>query len=235
MHRLFAGVGLAVGLLSRLADAQAPFDEKSQAPLPVAYLGISLQVGQAKGQFADYVDYGGGAGGYLVFLPNRRGIFGVRLDVMFLTYGSQTHRYQLVPGVAVDVTTDNEIFQFALAPQVTVGQEGLRAYGFGGVGGSFFATTSHVEGSDQTNQQFASTTNHSDGTFSWEAGGGVLVRVRRNPPTLLDIGVRYLKNGRVTYVTKDRVTISGNQLTVSPVASEANLMVYHLGIAIGVH
>ncbi|MGH7615180.1 MAG: hypothetical protein ACREMW_14210, partial [Gemmatimonadales bacterium] len=115
----------------------------------------------------------------------------------------------------------------------TIGQGALQVYGFGTVGGSFFTTTSGVEGTDQNNQQFASTTNHSDATFSSEFGGGVLVRVNSRLPLLLDIGARYLKNGRVTYVTKERVTISGNQLLVDPVNSEANLIVYHLGVSIG--
>jgi hypothetical protein len=201
---------------------------------PSAYLGLSLQVGQARGQFANYVDYGGGGGGYLVYRPNRRGPFGVRLDLMYLVYGSQTHRYPLVPGVVVDVTTDNQIFQIALGPQLTIGQGMLQVYGFGTVGGSFFSTTSAVEGTDQNNQPFASTTNHSDATFSGELGGGFLVRVKRGlPMVLLDFGARYLKNGQVTYVTKERVTFSGNQLLVDPVNSDANLLIYHLGIAIG--
>jgi hypothetical protein len=133
----------------------------------------------------------------------------------------------------VDVTTDNQILQIALGPQLTIGEGALQAYGFGTVGGSFFSTTSGVEGTDQNNQQFASTTNHSDGTFSGEIGGGVLVRVNQRFPVFVDIGARYLKNGRVTYVTKERVTISGNQLLVNPVDSEANLVVYHLGVSIG--
>jgi hypothetical protein len=201
---------------------------------PRGYVGLSLQVGKATGQFAAYVDYGGGLGAYLVFRPNRRGPIGVRLDLMYLNYGSQTHRYPLVPGVAVDVTTDNQIVQFALGPQLTIGQGALQAYGFGTFGGSIFSTTSSVEGSNQNNEQFASTTNHSDATFSSEFGGGVLVRVSRGQPVLLDIGARYLKNGRVTYVTKERVSIVGNQLLVNPVDSEANLVVYHLGVTVGV-
>jgi hypothetical protein len=37
----------------------------------------------------------------------------------------------------------------------------------------------------------------------------------------------------VTYVTKERVSFVGNQLVVDPVDSKANLVVYHLGVAIG--
>jgi hypothetical protein len=233
MLRTFTAVGLAVALLPWPARAQDD-GTREALPAPSGYLGLSLQVGQAKGQFADYVDYGGALGGYLLFRPNRNGPFGVRLDLMYLNYGSQSHRYPLVPGIVVDVTTDNQIFQIALGPQLTIGQGALRVYGFGTVGGSFFSTTSGVEGTDQNNQQFASTTNHADATFSSELGGGVLIRVSRGQPVLLDIGARYLRNGRVTYVTKERVTISGNQLIVDPVNSEANLIVYHLGVSIGV-
>lgn len=234
MLSTFTAVGFAVALFPWPADAQEGFDGTPEAlSPPSAYLGLSLQVGQARGQFADYVDYGGGGGAYLVVRPNRRGPFGVRLDLMYLNYGSQTHSYPLVPGIVVDVTTDNQIFQIALGPQLTIGQGALQAYGFGSVGGSFFTTTSGVEGTDQNNQSFASTTNHADATFSSEFGGGVLVRVSRGLPLLLDIGARYLKNGRVTYVTKERVTISGNQLLVNPVDSEANLIVFHLGVSIG--
>jgi hypothetical protein len=232
-----AMAGFAVSLLPWPAGAQERQDGTPETPgAPRGYLGLSLQVGQARGQFADYVDYGGGVGGYLVVRPNRGGPFGVRLDLMYLNYGSQTHSYPLVPGVVVDVTTDNQIFQIALGPQLTIGQGALQAYGFGTVGGSFFSTTSGVEGTDQNNQQFASTTNHADATFSGEFGGGLLVRLKRGSPMiLLDIGSRYLKNGQVTYVTKERVTISGNQLLVNPVHSDANLIVYHLGVAIGGH
>jgi hypothetical protein len=234
MLRTFARIGLVAALVPCPAGAQEPVEppEELRSP-PRGYLGLSLQVGQARGQFADYVDYGGGGGAYVVYRPNRRGPFGVRLDFMYLNYGSQTHRYPLVPGIVVDVTTDNEIYQFALGPQLTIGQGALQVYGFGTVGGSFFSTTSHVEGSDQSNQQFASTTNHADATFSGELGGGILIRVSRGLPVFLDAGARYLKNGRVTYVTKERVTISGNQLLVDPVNSDANLMVYHLGVSIG--
>jgi hypothetical protein len=179
------------------------------------------------------VDLGWGGGGYLLYHP-RGGPLGIRFGATYLIYGSQTHRYPLVPGIAVDVTTRNQIAQFSLGPQVTVGRGVVRPYGFGAIGGSFFWTNSSVEGSDQNNQPFASTTNYHDGTFSSEIGGGVLVRLSAGRvPVLLDAGLRYLNNGRVTYVTKERVTISGNQLLVDPVDSEANLLVYHLGVAIG--
>jgi hypothetical protein len=201
---------------------------------PRAYAGLSIQVGQAKGRFADYVRWGGGAGGYILFQPVRGLPLGLRLGAMFLEYGSQTRRYPLVPGIVVDVTTKNQIVQLALGPQLTVGRGMVQAYGFGAIGGSSFFTTSGVEGSDQSDQPFASTTNHNDGTFSSEVGGGLMVRLSRGRmPIVLDLGARYLDNGRVTYVTKDRVSVVGNRLVVNPVDTEANLVIYHIGVTVG--
>lgn len=226
---LLARISVATGLIAGLLTDRAV----AQWEPPRLYAGVSLQAGQAKGEFADYVDRGWGGGGYLLYQP-RRTPLGVRFGMTYLIYGSQTHRYPLVPGVAVDVTTRNQIAQFSLGPQVTFGQGSVRPYAFGAIGGSFFWTSSAVEGSDPNNQPFASTTNYQDDTFSGEIGGGVLVRLSAGRvPILLDAGLRYLNNGRVTYVTRDGVTISGNQLLVDPVDSEANLVVYHLGVAIG--
>jgi hypothetical protein len=221
-----------VGVLAALLPGQARA-QRTTPTIPQAYAGLSFQAGQARGEFADYVDMGWGAGGYLVYRPGGS-VLGVRLGATYLLYGSQTHRYPLVPGVAVDVTTRNQIAQFSLGPQLTFGQGVVRLYGFAAIGGSFFWTSSTVEGSDGSTQPFASTTNYHDGTFAGEIGSGLLVRLGgRRVPIFADLGVRYLNNGRVTYVTKDRVTISGDQLLVDPVDSKANLLVYHLGVAVG--
>lgn len=232
MNKMIVALGLVTLLCARPAGAQ--LREVNPAP-PRATLGLSLQIGQAVGQFHQYVNVGGGGGGYLLYRPWRDAPLGIRFHAMYLVYGSQTHRYPLVPGIAVDVTTRNQIAQVSLGPQVTLGQGPLQVYGFASFGGSFFSTTSGVEGSDQSNQPFASTTNYEDGTASAEFGGGLLIRVSQRAPISIDLGARYLNNGRVTYVTKERVRIdtNNNQLVVDPVDSKANLIVYHLGVAIG--
>jgi hypothetical protein len=230
MNKTIAVCGLVTVLCAQSAVAQ--LREVYPAP-PRGTLGLSFQVGQAVGQFHQYVNVGGGGGGYLLFRPWRDAPLGFRFHVMYLVYGSQTHRYPLVPGIAVDVTTRNQIAQVSLGPQVTLGRGPLQVYGFAAFGGSFFSTTSSVEGSDPNSQQFASTTNYEDGTAAGEFGGGLLIRLSQRAPIAIDLGARYLNNGRVTYVTKERVRIVNNQLLVNPVDSKANLIVYHLGVAIG--
>jgi hypothetical protein len=227
LSKVFIIVPVAVSLAVSLAVPAV-----AQWRPPQLWAGFSLQAGQAQGQFADYVDRGWGAGGYLLLQP-RGTPLGFRFGVTYLIYGSQTHRYPLVPGILVDVTTQNQIAQVSFGPQVTFGPGPVGVYGFGAIGGSFFWTNSHVRGSDQAND-FTNTTNYHDGTFAGEVGGGMTVSLSAGRvPIQLDAGVRYLDNGRVTYVTEDRVTISGNQLLVDPVDGQANLMVYHLGVRIG--
>ena len=104
-------------------------------------------------------------------------------------------------------------------------------YARGGIGFSYFATTSNVRGSGSS-QPFANSTNYDDFTFASEGGSGLLVRLGGGT-VRLDLGARFLNNGRVTFVTKDGVSVSGNTLLVNPIESEANLVVYHLGVLIG--
>ena len=208
--------------------------DRSSWPAPHAWMGFNLQVGQASGIFSNYVSAGIGGGGYFLYRPDAEGVFGLRAGAMLMIYGSQTRRYPLLPGIAADVTTRNEIVGMTLGPQLTFGRGAAKVYGYGGIGFSYFATRSSVEGSGNVNQPFASTTNYDDFTFASEGGGGMWVFLSRGrTPVALDLGVRYLNNGRVTYVTENGVRVVGNDLEVDPIDSEANLIVYHLGVTIG--
>jgi hypothetical protein len=197
---------------------------------PRAWLGVAAQYGRATGQFASYVRDGGGITGNLTFAIGAGGNVGLRLSGHGLIYGSQTRRYSLLPGISADVTTSNVIAGLMVGPQISAGSPSVRAYGFGGLGFNYFATTSDVKGSG-TSTPFASTTNFDDITLALEAGGGLQLHL--GGTTWLDFGARYLSNGRVNYVTRDGVSVSGNNLVVNPVNSEVTLVVYHLGVAIG--
>lgn len=226
------GVLITLAMLAPgLAQAQRR-DDMVPAGEPPLSVGGALQYARATGEFASYVRDGGGLTAHLgVRLGTDESPVSLRLGGQFLVYGSQTRRYPLVPGISVDVTTSNVIGGLTAGPQLTFGGRGIKAYVFGGVGFSYFATTSSVEGSNQNNSPFASSTNYEDVTFAGEAGGGLLIRLGGD--AYLDVGARYLGNGRVTYVTKDGVTVSGNTLLVNPISSQANLAVYHVGISVG--
>jgi hypothetical protein len=200
---------------------------------PSAWVGAALILGQPTGQFADYVDFGFGGTGHARWSPDPTGIFGLRVDGSFLVYGSETRRYGLLPLIDVDVTTNNQIAGLQIGPQLTFGRSDVRVYGYGQLGFSYFSTTSSVEGSGNI-APFANTTNFDDFTFATSGGGGILFQVShgRNP-VALDLGVRYLYNGRARYLREGSIEITGNTVTYTPIESQTNLVLYQIGVSVG--
>jgi hypothetical protein len=200
---------------------------------PNVHLGGGVLLAQAIGEFANYVDVGYGLGAHALWEPVADGPFGLRLDGTYLIYGSETRRYELLPLVDVDVTTENQIAGLQIGPQVSVGRGALRAYGYGQIGFSYFATTSSVEGSGNA-QPFAETTNFDDFTFASVAGGGVRIQLSHGrTPVALDLGARYLYNGRARYLREGSIEIVGNDVTLTPIESQTNLILYQLGVSVG--
>ncbi len=205
-------------------------DDQNRRP-PVAYVGAGVEVASSVGEFADYVDNAFGLGVHVAYRPND-GPLAFRAGFMFAQYGSTTARYNLVGLVSVDVTTRNQIYGLMVGPEINVGRDAVQLYGHGGVGFSYFVTRSSVEGTDQNNSPFASTTNYDDITFAAEGGGGVRVRLSRTP-VFLDLGVRYLFNGQVSYVTQNTINLTTTPPSVSAITSEANAVLFRLGVLIG--
>ncbi len=228
MNVLFA-TSAALVLIARAAIAQGANDEPRRPP--VVFLGGGFEVASSVGEFADYVDAGYGLGFHLGFRP-RRSPLGFRVGGMFSQYGSTTARYNLVGLVDVDVTTRNQIIGMMLGPELHLDAGPLQLYGQGGIGFSYFYTRSSVEGTDQNNSPFASTTNYDDFTFAAQGGGGVRIRLAGNP-IFLDLGARYLNNGRVSYVTQNTINVSASPPTITAITSDANAVVVGIGVVIG--
>lgn len=190
------------------------------------------------GEFEEYVDLGGGVAGYgIVYFDDRR-TAGLRLDASWLIYGSRTVRRPLsptVPFVDVDVSTQNWIAGLGVGPQIETGTGALRPYLHGSVGFSYFATTTSVEGTHNT-EPFASSTNFDDFTLALVGGGGVRVRLataRRNPLSL-DLGVDYVRNGLTEYLREGGLRErAGGGVEIRPIRSETNLMLVRIGMAVG--
>lgn len=201
---------------------------------PGFHAGGGVILARPTGEFADYVDVGYGLAGHAVFNPSPEGVFGIRADGMFIIYGSETNRYQLLPLIEVDVTTTNQIAAFQFGPQLTFGHGAVQSYGYGQIGFSYFATTSSVEGSGNT-EPFANTTNFDDLTFASSAGGGLRIRLSSGwTPVLLDLGVRYMSNGRARYLREGSIDITDDEVTITPVESETNLVVFQIGVTVGI-
>lgn len=201
--------------------------------------GLNLVLAVPVGEFDDYVDLGGGVSGFGVIFVDDRQTFGIRMDVAYLIYGSNTVRVPLsptVPFVDVEVTTQNGIASLGLGPQILLGRGSLRPYAHASVGFSYFATTTSVEGT-RDSEPFASSTNFDDMTFAVVGGGGLRVMLtenRRNPVSL-DFGVDYVRNGLTEYLREGGlVALPDGGVEVEAIESETNLTTFHLGVTIGV-
>ncbi len=204
------------------------------------YAGLSLAVARPIGEFRNFVAVGGGFAGSFTFNPTGGRLLGIgiRLDASGIIYGEETQRVPLsetVQRVLVDVTTSNSILALGIGPQVMLGRGPVRVYGYGGVGFSYFATTSSVKGSGDW-ERFASTTNFDDLTASWYSGTGILIRVsQRRNSVFIDLGTRYVGNGRARYLKEGSLREApGGGLLITPIESETNLMLFHLGVSVGV-
>jgi opacity protein-like surface antigen len=222
--------GILAALLVLALGAQA----HGQIRSPKWLIGFNGTLARPVGEFQDYVDWGGGLGLYGVVNLDRRNQIGLRFGSSFLIYGHERFTTQLLPAtrrVLVDVNTDNFIADFGLGPQITFGRGSVRPYAYGTAGLAYFATVSSLDGVSG-GPDFAHTTNFDDVTYSLTGGGGLLLALSRK--VALDFSAQWTLNGEVDYLTEgDIVENRDGSITMFPVRSEANLMTFRIGLAIG--
>jgi hypothetical protein len=199
-------------------------------------LGGGAFVAQPVGEFKNYVNNGFGGGGHLLLRVDPQGFLALRADVGYLLYGHETKRVSLPDAgrVQFDVTTSNNILTYSIGPQLMVPTGPIRPYINAFMGGAYFFTESSVGGSDNSSD-FASTRNFSDNVPSYGYGGGLFVPFAvRNALIGLDAGARFIRNGHTQYLREGGITdLPGGGFIVSPIESETNLVVYHVGVSVG--
>jgi hypothetical protein len=165
------------------------------------------------------------------------GILSLRGDLGFLNYGNETIRICVTQPCRVtgDLTTSNNIFLLGVGPEVGIGSGAVRLYANASVGFAYFNTTSSVEGSDNNNDPFASSTNFDDVTFAWTAGPGAQLRVWSGATTsvLIDVSGRYHGNGEARYLRKGDIhDLPDGSVELDPQESETNLWTIQLGVSV---
>jgi hypothetical protein len=192
--------------------------------------GLGLMIAQPVGEFSNFVDMHPGIGGAFAL----GGPVGLRVGGSLLIYGHQRDFVPIGGGrVLLDLSTDNLIGTLGVGPQITFGRGPVRPYGYGMIGFSYFATVSSL-GDRCGCDSFASSTNYDDVTLAGEAGGGLQFALSRHRPLFLDLSARYLRNGRVRYLPEGGVIEhSDRSVTLQAVESNANLVVFQLGLSVG--
>ena len=197
--------------------------------------GAHLNLALPQGEFSDFVDTGYGFGAWFAFNLDRRGLIALKLDGNFLIYGSETRRRPLsptVPFVTVDVTTRNNIYTMSAGPLITLSQGAIKPFISGSIGFSYFATESSVSGTSSADD-FASSNNFDDFTFSMMGGGGLRIRLKSGQrPVFLDMSSEYHRNGQASYLREGSIVDNGNgTISFTPIQSETNLVLIRLGVS----
>lgn len=228
MRGLTLSGALAVGMVGAAAGQRSALREVREWGLVGASAAFAVPVGE----FAEHVGAGGGLDGFVSLNLDRAGLLALRFDGSALAYGRATDVAYLASPYSypVGVTTTSFILSLRAGPQITLGTGPLRLYEFSQAGFSYFATTTSFGGYDCGCGSFDDITEHDDINVAWEAGGGLLMRVGGDHSrVMLDVGARYLRNGRAQYLPA-RMVGDGTAL---PLEAQANLVALHVGVTVG--
>ena len=206
---------------------------------PVGYVGINFVGADPVSPLDTYIDNGFGAQLYGTLPIEASRHLRLRADAGFLIYGNEHQRVCFGGGVGcrieLDMNTTNSIVYGGLGPELVLATGAFEPYVHASFGFSWFGTTTSLDGSSDT-EDFAHTTNYSDGMLAWRGGGGVRVRVSRGRvPVAIDLGVERHQNGVARFLTKgDIVDNPDGSITVLPNESEANLVTFRMGVTLGI-
>jgi hypothetical protein len=216
------------------AAAQGMLTVRPAQPSRV-FAGVGGLVAAPQGEFDRYVGVGYGLDGGLLVKLAPGGVLALRVDGGFVQYGHERKRSCLVDcRIAVDVNTSNDIFVFGIGPQLMLPDGRVRPYLTATAGVAYFLTHSSLSEANDGGG-FANTNNFDDATFAWTAGGGLYVPVRRGfRPISIEAGVRYHANGEARYLREGSIVDNPDgSISFTPIRSQTNLLLFHLGVTFG--
>jgi hypothetical protein len=198
-------------------------------------LGLHLQVTEPTGDFAVNTNNGFGLGGYVMRALDSNKLLNLRGDFSFVSYANSRRRIPLAGSgglIQLDLRTSSNIVSVVAGPQLLGPTGTFTPYATALGGFSVFWTESAVEGSQDTNAPFASTTNSSDAVWAYGGAVGSYIRVHQGANAVrLDLGARFLRHDDVRYLTADRVRQAyDNNAPVVPVRGRSDFITYYLGV-----
>ncbi len=236
-------VAVAASVAAAFAPMTARAQDEQEQPEQMRdrfVASLALMGGQPVGQFSDFVDFMLGAAGSLVFNVGSQRVLGVRLNLELQEFDRDTRALTFVDPLIqfdFDVTTVNTIVSVGAGPQISAPTGRIRPYAFGTVGFAYFVTSTSISFADQADTALtvASSTNFDEWTFAAEAGGGLLINVvRGRHPIFIDLSVTYRSTGHATYLPEGSIEQAPNgMVTVTPIESDTDQILYRIGVSIG--
>ena len=228
-----AGVALAtLALTAAAAGAQS----SQHVPTGVFSGRLALAVSDPLGDFGKNTSTGFGVDVSGLLRLDKESIVNLRFDGAFLSYASSTRRIPLAGSgnlVRLDLKTSSSIFTLVGGPQF-LGPRGAFTPYVSALGGfSYFGTTTSVQGSNNEEDDFASTTNSSDASLAYGGSAGAYVRVYKTPKqdVRLEFGARYLRHDNAKYLNDQRVEEGyQNNRDPIPLRGRADFVTYYIGV-----
>jgi hypothetical protein len=202
--------------------------------------GGSFFIGSPQREFRNYVDqlgYGIQIHGTL-WAPSKERPFTIGLNLGYMIYGSMSDDRpfsETIPDVNVNVSRTNSLANFHLLFQISPFMGTVRPYIEGLFGGAYIFTQTEIK-SEYSHEQIASSTNYDDFSWSYGAGGGLLIRVAQNlgdvKTLYLDLKARYLYGTEAEYLTEKDIVINpaDRKVYYFPKKSKTDLLTLHIGV-----
>jgi hypothetical protein len=202
--------------------------------------GLHFMIGSPQAEFRKNVDrLGVGLTGNVGYAPEGTPIM-LGLEFGYMNYGTTERREPFsttIPDVTVKVTTTNNFVlgHAVLRMQPNTGL--LRPYVQGMLGFNYLFTDTKIEDEDDPDRDVASSTNLSDGAFSYGGGAGVLILVYTPDDgtigdLFVDLGVRYTFGGEAEYLKEGSIKNVGGRTVYESVRSKTDLIVFQLGVSV---
>lgn len=197
----------------------------------------SILQSRPQGELARNIGTGYGAAATVLYSLDRAGFLSLRADVGIVQYGDEVKSTSLYGGAAgrvnLNVRTSNYIVPMSVGPQLMWPTGIVRPYINAGIGGQAYFTESHLE-TDQVGGVIASSTNQSDFTFAWTAGGGLYIPLPvKSKSVSFDMGVQYMNGGDARYLAQGSITDLPTGVVISPMQSNTHLLIVKFGARVG--
>jgi hypothetical protein len=238
---MFKTAGLqAIVLTAAIATSSAAqaINGSSSDFLRRSSLSIAVTQSRPMGTLGDNIGLGYGVSGAYLFSLDPHGILSLRADVAAVQYGNESKRSAFSETVGdrvqVRTRTSNYVFPMTIGPQLAWPSGPVRPYINAGVGAQAFVTESDVEGVDDR-FVIARSTNQSDATLVWVAGGGITVPIVRGATRAqLDLSMQYINGGRARYLAPGSIIdLQGGDVRISSLESTTRLVMLRVGARIG--
>lgn len=233
-NRLSAPTVIALVLAAMASTSQA--QPAPHIPTGVFSGRLAFAVSDPQGDFGKNTGTGYGLDVSGLARLDKQSIINARLDLSFLSYASSTRRIPLAGSgnlVKLDLETSSSIFTMVGGPQL-LGPTGVFRPYVSALGGfSYFSTNTSVEGSDDTDDDFASTTNSSDVSMAYGGSAGAYLRVYKTPTrdVRLEFGARYLRHDNAKYLNDKQVEDGfQNNRDPVPLRGRADFVTYYFGV-----